>query len=238
MGLGKTPNRELLPFFRKLGPEFDSYARRGTMLIHTPVTRLLAGFHFDPTAESRDKRWLCYFVFPLYIPAEYVTLSWGWRIPWAIPTNPGSALSVFVHGSHEQVNETIRVMIDDGLSHLNPMMTPQGFYEALISGLYDKSAGTYFLHEARAFTAVLLGEKNAALDHIREGVMTLTMLDASSERRPDGLKDFEQDLLGRFKLIRDRLQEGGISAATAQLDAWQQHTAKALGIGDLMKAPA
>ncbi len=234
MGVAKKPNRELLPFFRKLGPEFDPFVRRGTMLIHAPITHLMAGFHFDPSIGLRDKRWCCYFVQPLYVPEKNVVLSWGWRIPWAQPTNPGSYIDVYVDGTDEHIEETIRAMIDEGLSMLNPMLTLRGFYEALMSGLYDQRSSTYFLREALAFTATLLDDKDAALAHVREGMMTLTMLDTNSDRRPNGLEEFELDLFARFKLIRKLLVEGGVAEATEQLAEWQRLMVNRLGIEDLM----
>ncbi len=44
--IAKSPNPELLPF-RKLGPEFDRFARRGTYLIASPIDQLLYGFCFE-----------------------------------------------------------------------------------------------------------------------------------------------------------------------------------------------
>lgn len=202
------------------------------MLLHTPVTRLLGGFHFDPSIGIRDKRWCCYFVQPLYVPEESIVLNWGWRIPWLQPTNPGSYIDVFVHGTDSQVEETIRIMIEQGLSKLEPMLTLQGFYGALSSGLYDHRSSNYFRQEALAYTAVLLGNEASASNHLREGEMILTMLDAEQK----GLEDFELSLLERFRSVRKLLVEGGIEAATQQLDDWQRQMIDVLRIEDLMSS--
>src|SRR5579862_1409001 len=129
MGIGKSPNRELLPFLRKLAPEFDRFSRRGTLLIHEPVSLLLGGFCFEPKQGDRTRRWLQFFIQPLFVPYDYVILDWGWRIPRRNSSPVFGAPPVKITGSSEEIGFTISAMREEGLCNLVPALTLQGFYD-------------------------------------------------------------------------------------------------------------
>jgi hypothetical protein len=229
MGIGKTPNRDLLPFYRRLGPEFDDFARRGTMLIHKPVGQLLGGFHFDPHYKSA--RWLYFFVDPLYIPKGFMALSWGWRLPKPPPRRSDGP--VLVAGSDEQVEETIRVMRDEGLANLMPILELDGFYE-FVRGRPNRLGIT---EETLAFTATLLGDAERALTHINEGIISLQMSGfwpALGEETVPDETSYDVERRNRLLWLRDILRDGDVQGAVRQLGVWREEVIDRENIRDLV----
>ena len=120
-------------------------------------------------------------------------------------------------------------MRDEGISNLRQMLTPLGFYDAMREERLRRAGGITHWLEAMALTALVIEDKEAALTHLQEWLMTFTMFEATREPHA-----YELEARDRLRLIRDLLQTEGISAAKAHLDQWQASTVKALRIEDLM----
>jgi hypothetical protein len=118
MAIGKQPNRRLLPFYNRLGAEFDHFARRGTTLLYMPNRHMIAGFSFQPVSYDPDLRYLYYFVQTLFKPIDYIVLSYGSRIPDEGP--------VPIAGTTEELAVTICAMRTEGLKNLAELSSLQG----------------------------------------------------------------------------------------------------------------
>jgi hypothetical protein len=231
MALGKLPNQKLRPFFKRLGPEFDNFARRGTMLIHQPVTMLMGGFWLDPSVGSPDLRWISTFVCPLYVPTDMVWLNWGDRIPGPGPENrANSRLPVF--GPDEELEETFRVMINEGLATVLPALELDGFYEYLLSWNYCGKQLKSISYEAMGYTAALLGREEEVRDHLFNSEMSLT-LGISTVARPNGLFPEEEQRLARVRRMRGLLKEEGLETMVKQLVEWRTLALQQFDVGDI-----
>ncbi len=162
--VSKTPNRDLLPFYRKLGPEFDAFARRGTSLIKAPVRQFLYGFDFYPKEGDRRCRWLQPFGFPLYVPNMFVRLAYGDRIP----RNPIPGLAwfwVYVYDAHvEPEYEAEGIMRGIGLPMLDRFASPEVFSLFLDHYPMRKRDPYYFLDKAATYA--FLGDFEQAITEV------------------------------------------------------------------------
>lgn len=124
--LAKHPNRRLLPFFRRLGPNFDSFEARGTDLVRKPVGLFLASFNFYPKEGMPNARWLKPYCLPLYVPSD-LHISYGRRIP----PNPNPGLAwfwVYLYNSEvEPELDAIRILREYGLPMLSELSYTNGF---------------------------------------------------------------------------------------------------------------
>jgi hypothetical protein len=233
MALGKTPNSRLKPFFRRLGPEFDAFARRGTTLVHKPVEHIVGGFTLEPTSRGTECRHLSFFAMPLYVPCEFVALSFGHRIP--KNTNPKGLIDSFtvnvVDTETGSITDTIRVMLEEGLPQLMPMLTLEGFYAYLL----NRKGPIWQPHryEALIYTAILLEMREAALQHIEDGLKYFVLMYGDLDNPLEPIKRPAPTLIARFRMMRDHLERGDQSAAKDQLAVWRHLTIEALIINDL-----
>lgn len=233
MGIGRAPNKRLSPFYRRLGPEFDQFARRGTTLVHRPVTNLIVAFHFDPTVLGTDLRWLHYFVDPLYIPKDYLALSFGRRIP----QNPNSGLEAFPVSidvqDEQKVQATICSMTEVGLPCLSQMMTLEGFFDYL--NAWGKDSTRVFRpwwFEALAYTAVLLAKPASALESLKGA---LNFYRDTYGEDPNTMQPWQHEQIARIRLIENLLTRGQMIDAIKQLEVWEQFSISALGLRDLVE---
>lgn len=234
MAIAKSPNRDLLPLFKKLGSEFASFSGRGTLLIQKPIRNLMGGFYFEPLCADRSQRWLSYFVLPLYVPTETVTLNWGDRFPAKLDSKVTS-FCFHVTGTAEELERTVSVMRNDGLVSLTPILSLAGFYE-FARDKPEHNRG--YRSEVLACTAALLGDVAAALHHISEAFLYWEMRDqeAPITGLAPGLADYELPVADRLRSLRSLLQDNDLNGAIAQLDRWQDQTIAAIGIEDLVAA--
>jgi len=238
MSIAKKPNQRLVPFFRRLGPEFSSFVGRGTFLIHKPAEYLLGGFQFDPTSAGTHLRWMRHFVAPLYIPDDDVTLSFGSRFPLTGGyRNTETPVAVedsneIVIATIETVEETLQIMREEGLPIVLPRLTLSGFYSSLTKWEY-KYAGSH-AYEALTYTALLLGRADDALQHLRDSFMYATLQWGSSDPNTEGLASWRQRQLSRWHLMRNLLEAKEVDKAKAQLEEWRQYTIQAFKVEDLV----
>jgi hypothetical protein len=227
MPVAKKPNVSMRPLFRRLGPEFDSFARRGTMLLHSPVKQLLGGFHFDARDYPRNERWLYFFVQPLYIPEEVVTLGGGWRLPRNV-TGGTDASPVKVAGTDDDLDETIKVMLTEGLPSLNAKLTLESYLNYLLHDSHWRVKGQHIFDRSAA-TAILAGDYPLAASLLAEASIAIGL-----ETRASLSRATMQRYVERIQLLRDYVTRADLEGARNQLSQWRAYTARNLGIEDLL----
>ncbi len=227
--VSKTPNRDLLPFYRKLGPEFDAFARRGTSLIKAPVRQFLYGFDFYPKEGDRRCRWLQPFGFPLYVPNMFVRLAYGDRIP----RNPIPGLAwfwVYVYDAHvEPEYEAEGIMRGIGLPMLDRFASPEVFSVFLDHYPMRKRDSYYFLDKAA--THAFLGNFEqviAEVKHLREH------MEYWRERsREKNLRNYEVEQLNSGSIIEEFAKANDQPGMQNQLRQWREENLDRLNIRDI-----
>ena len=204
------------------------------MLLHVPVRDLLGGFCFD--FHWKGERWLHFFAFPLFVPHDFVNLSWGWRLP--TPPYSRSSSPVLVEGEPEQLKDTVRVLREEGLPLLMPILELEGFYKFLTDpprNLFPTSS--IRTCEALAYTAILLDRFDVALVHIDDALIHLADLQSEPGARESAGED-ERPWIGQIRervvVMGELLAEKKIEEAKAQLTAWREASADSLGIRNLL----
>jgi hypothetical protein len=241
VSVAKKPNRLLAPFYDRLPAEFDSFSRRGTMLLKVGGGRFLCGFYFHP---GNDYRCITYFLQPLYVPEHDVVFGWGYDLKADTPSGLlGLPQYIGLHNP-SALNRTVHSMMQ-GLAVLEGSCNPEGFYELLSSRTWGMTADMH-LYMALAATAILLGSATDALRHIQDALIEAALNPLkpgehiSEKLGPGvftakiGLQPWEVEILDRLKLLRALLDAGDIEAAVSQLDEWQRFTVAALKIEDLL----
>lgn len=231
--LSKNPNRELAAFYRKLGHEFDSFARRGTSLVQAPVQQFLFGFSFNPKSGQRECRWLQPFGFPLYVPNEFVRLSYGERIP--RNPRPGiDALWVYVYDSHlEPELDAEKVMRDLGLPMLERFQTVDAFATFLESYPAHMRDSTYFLDKAA--TSALQGNLETAAMEIAAHRKNLE--DWRVSVGLPVLRDYQLQELKIAAIIERLANANDHEGMQRQLWQWREENLDRLGIRDIAVPP-
>jgi hypothetical protein len=231
-GAGKRPNPSLVPFYARLGPEFDVFVRRGTTLIYRPIGQIMGGIAFQSCSWDKTVRYIAEFVQPLYVPRDY-EFPFGHRIP--EKSGWGHVL-----GDADLIGETIRVLREEGLPQVLSRLEPDKFYEYLLSWLPidARNVSPSHWYEALAWTATLLGEPKDALRHIDDALKDLVIHFQDLDSPSPDMEDWESQQVARFRLMRNYLESGDLEAANAQLVIWQRFTVEALGIDDLLAPPA
>ncbi len=196
------------------------------MLIHIPVDRLLGGFHFDPHRGS--ERWLHFFVQPLYQPCEAVFLTWGWRIPRLEASLLTSGI-VSVGGSPDEIDTTIRVMLEEGIPTLMPALTTEGFFDFLA---LHEDLNLQASDEPFVYTAALLGRYPEALDRIESARVRGNW--PSTGGKLVGEQPFQYERRIRLSKVEDLLKAAAYDEINAQLALWQVESMARFGIEDLM----
>ncbi|HTQ08460.1 MAG TPA: hypothetical protein VMI31_00165 [Fimbriimonadaceae bacterium] len=193
--------------------------------------RLLGGFCFEPHIDS--ERWLQFFVLPLFLPTEDLELTWGWRIPAITSNRNRSYRPVRVEGDEGQIEETARVLQEEGLPSLEGYLSLEGFYKFVTDrrkwGCHPSPAVELEAHGILAGISILRGDAAMAARHIRdaEAYASHHSTLAISSRDPDAWERWILDLL-------PALDAGDVSPGRLALDEWQAFTISRLGIGDLL----
>ncbi len=227
--VSKTPNKELVPFFRKLGPEFHSFARRGTGLIQVPVQQFLFGFQFDPKVGDRRCRWLQPFGFPLYVPNTFVRLDYGERIP----RNPLPGLEsfwVYVYDSNVEPDlDAENVMRGIGLPMLDRFESVQSFSLFLANLPHRKQDSYYFLDMAA--TSAFLGDFRSARDHIASFRNYLE--NWKLENGESKLRSYQNEKLESAEVLENLIVAGDLAEVHRQLSRWREENLDRLNIRDI-----
>ncbi len=234
----QKPNSRLRPFYLNLGDGFSGFEARGTLLLVSPIDRVVGGFAFAPAQNDSKRRWLSVFVQPLFIPQGFLA-GFGKRISKRQALQE-SASSVCVNVSDRiGVEETIDVMHTAKCEWFPQRTSLHGFYDFLVAGdeevqlFSDRSTWC----EALAYTATLLGKRDAALAHIDDALMEYILryhdLDAPHSSL-GSIRDWQVEQIRRLRFIRELIEKSKMLTARSTLDQWQKATVNKLTIEDLV----
>ncbi len=227
--VSKTPNRELVPFFRRLGTDFDSFARRGTSLIWRPIDQFLFGFSFYPKEGDPRCRWVQPFGFPLYVPRDWVPLSYGERIP-QDPLSGLKYLWVYVYDSHvEPELDAETIMRAIGMPMLDRFRSVEAFQLFLENYPGSKRDSYYYLDKAA--TDAYVGDFNQCL---RSVSLLREHLEYWRQKLGDDLlRDYEYAQLDAAAKLEVIATNGDGKAMERQLHQWRQENLDRLKIRDI-----
>lgn len=218
-------NRRLSKLKPRLSVALSEYAFAGVTVLRRQSCHLVPGFSFQPTAISPDQRWLECFVMPLFVPLEFVWLTWGIRC--RIPHIEGRPLGpVVVSGDDEVgINNTIAAMVGQGRDFHNQFSDIHGFMELVLNRQKYWWAGRPLEDaEEAAYGAILA-------DFEKEKVLELFDIFYNANRETD-LK-YRQDEVLRSEDLRRIYESRGPKSAKEKLYEFEEFTVKAIGLEEI-----
>lgn len=192
------------------------YAVRRSLLFFEPLDWILRGYCFDSSSFSADRFVVHAFCQPLYVPVEYLVLSFGDRLGAA---GGGPERWFHLKGNDElsTMTEVVERILKEGEPMLVTTETLRGFLD-MLPRLSSDHADPHYL-EARAYTEVLTGRTELAC-------RTINRLNSVIDANPNKF-DWVLDLQRRVNHIRVLLAESPESAIS-QLNTWADYTARQL----------
>lgn len=200
-------------------PSLPGYRVRGSLLYAEPVEDLLRGFLFETSAFDRTALHVTAFVQPLYVPAQYLVLTFGERL------GGGAKRWRPVGEQEEEVMRDLLLEIKKtGLPFLNRIKTPadlarQASMEA------RRAPDNPVILEVEAYSLVLVGR-----DHDARALLERIEQLARDLLQANPLAGWLEVVGARAKLLRETLARDH-AEAVAFLDQWRVETLTALGLG-------
>jgi hypothetical protein len=202
-------NKEFEAIGKQLLPGLPGYALKGNLIFSSPIEHTLRGICFDRSSSPRDF-YLEVFFMVLCVPDEYLSLSFGERVP--------------AWGWNADEPDLIRKLADaierEALPFLNSARTTDDLIQWLIKEAKD--FGDVHTWEALAYTYALLGE-------IAPAERALVRL----QQALDPAVPWEGEMLSRAQLLKGML--GSPEVAKKQLMEWEAYTLRNLKLDKFAK---
>jgi hypothetical protein len=186
---------------------------------------LLCGFVLDLSGMEKGAFYLTAFVQPLYVPCDYIVLSYGKRLPSKQGAKPEGARRKISQENCATIAEyVVRSIRSDGLSFLERVNTVRKFAEVAESkagsaknpfGWHDSNPN---LVEVRAYSWILLGDESRA----RRDLLYLT-------QKFSGKQDWEKELQERAASVSHAMEHSKEQAQTL-LRQWAKQSTVGLGL--------
>ena len=145
--------------------EFPGYVYGARLLYAQPVRDLIRGFYLEPTSADPAAMYVWCFVQPLYIPADHIIFTFGFRIHEL--DKPGRARWIIAsQNESEKIGELVRQMKSQGLPYLAQLATPADIAEKLLD--VRPNVDPLFAAEAIAFSYAAAGQHEAAVSALRQ----------------------------------------------------------------------
>jgi hypothetical protein len=140
--------------YDKIYSEIPDYGRKDHLLVRIPIRSLLYGILFDSSAFSKEAFYINIFVQPLYIPKEYLVLTFGIRVPgvWEYEISHIDILS----------KRILAAIQDHALPFHQRFSTLELFYRNAESTFSPKNI---HLQQALVLTAMYLDKDREAQEH-------------------------------------------------------------------------
>jgi hypothetical protein len=205
--------KELVAIEKRLLPAFPGFAVKGALMFIQPLGDTLRGFHWEPSAFSKNDFYVNAFFLPLYVPTKHLHFTFGRRV---------GRNKRWIADTTELDNALSSEMLKE-VPFLSSLRTATDVAKALEPLTKPNEAGYVNPHnyEALAYTLVRTGETNAA------GRVIDTLL-----KKANLAVDWEREIASRAQLIRDKLLEVP-EKAQELLAAWESETIRNLGLESL-----
>lgn len=183
---------------------------KGRCLVVRPLRSILRAVYFD-NASDPDRLYVQVLAQPLFVPAESIQFNCGWRL--------GGGSHLWNLGSETERNQLVQSLREEALPFLEGFADPAGFVRSARRLGYEKDA---YVRQAIAY----------ALARSEDWVAARAELNAFAAEFDSTSIAWKAALAARARGLQ-RLIEESPSAARAQLDRWENETAKHLGFGAL-----
>jgi len=208
--------REFVALEKRLLPNLSNFVIKGRLMFIAPIARALRGFHFDPSAFSKQAFYVDMFFMPLCVPTKHVHFTFGHRVKSGWSADDPNLETKLTLAMQEEV---------PFLAGLNTAIDVARALEPL-----TKTHNPH-CHEAFAYTLLQAGEMPAAL-HALDTLLAL--IDSVKRANPD--VTWELEIAARALLIRDKLLDKP-EDAHQQLAAWEAETVRKLGLQEFRESP-
>jgi len=207
--------KEFIAIEVRLLPFFPDFVIKGPMMFFRPLADVLRGFHFEPSAFSKNDFYVSAFFIPLYVPTSHVHFTFGHRIE---QEHRGWKLD------QPNIEAALNSEMRKELPFLMSLERPAEVVNALLPMTAPNELGHVNPHccEALAYALVESKRENEAVE-VLDGLLKST----------DREVLWQNEIAERASLIRERLAEGSESARE-QLAHWKSETIRNLDLGDSM----
>lgn len=200
-------------------PHLPEYLVKGSLLYAQPVEQLLRGFVFESSGFDRTAFYVWVFVYPLYVPAPDIPLTFGERL------GGGAKRWRPIAGQEGQVmGEILLEMRSKGLPFLDQVRTPADL-ASVASAKAPSAPNNPHILEAEAYSLILAGRYRDArmvLERVEQLARDLLKANATAL--------WLEEVGARAKLIREKLARSPDEAITL-LDQWRLEMLTKLGLG-------
>ena len=196
-----------------LVPHLEGFRSHGHLLFMEPIDCLLRGFCFEPSGFDATSMYLNFFIKTLYVPVEYVELTYGDRLR-------GNLLweGISKENESEIMADVLNSIRSDGL----PCLTRIATLEDLLRFIETERHLDIDPHDVEkyAYALVLLGKHEQAFEQLHH--LRRVCDEAISTGTAWAGKNLE-----RGEQVLSALQDNPAEARSL-LNTWRSHTLKAL----------
>jgi len=199
--------KELESLLKELLPNLPGFAVKGALLFQQPIGPILKGVYLDTSINSR-KFYAQLFVQPLFVPVEYLTFSFGWRLD-------NRSWDADAPDTPENLYHRIR---KDGLPFLSRVSKPLDFIDLLNDSSWTAEfparAKTVFSGSNSHYYQTLLYAS------IREGKYAAALIEFDRLKSVLNMKtQWQQDMLEESTMLLKLFEKNPVQAQL-QLDKW------------------
>ena len=197
--------KEFVLIEQRLLPSFPGFSINKKLMFICPITDILRGFHFEPSAFSKKAFYVDVFFMPLYVPAKQIHFTFGHRV------GVGKCWNADLPG----LGTELQAEMKSELPMLLNLGTPKNIVRALESFANRKNP-----HSIEAFAYALIRAK----EFTEAAKAIATLLNVIDTRIT-----WQREIGARTQLIKERLATDPRDACK-QLNAWQSETTTNLGV--------
>lgn len=189
----------------------SNFAIRGSLVVMTPMTHTLRGLCFEGSDYDARSFYVSYFFLPLFIPRDYLVLTFGERIRCA---QGGDRWNLDDVGVDSALRTAI---VERAVPFLSTIRTIQDMIAQLVPYADRRNVHA---REAIAYAFARIGDQRA-----RAAIQDL-------ERSLDCRIAWQAAMAGRAQTLLEMLRLGP-AAVQEQLNQWQAHTISRLALTGL-----
>jgi hypothetical protein len=227
-----TGIRTVRTLIKDIAQGLPGFRVKGRLLFFDPVRYLLRGLSFGSSAYTKDLFYPSVFVQPLYLPVDYIFLTFGDRLRAGDHQEGWEFTPEIANEVREDVLNSIR---QQALPFLDTIKEPIDL--ALACETYPQPSATRFswptddinVMESAAYSWLVAGNARKCLEW-------LNRINRKSTTDPDD-RAWAQELYARAKKHSDMLEKGREIEVRDQLDVWTKNCAKALGLESFLELP-
>jgi len=196
--------KEFASLGKALLPTFPDFAVKGSLMHVSPIGNLLQGICFDGSSFSKTAFYAHYFVQPLFIPRDHLTLSWGDRVR-------EKGVGDCWDKNKEFLVEKLRTAIQDSAL---AFFAKTATVPKLMSYLRSLKPYDPYINQALAYSLVIEGLEEEAVCYIDELISRTEKTVAWQVDLADQVSTFKRLLLLDPAAARQKLRDWKVETLT------------------------